>query len=361
LETAGYANRAAVKLEAKGRGKLLGYGIGSYVAVAGVGPSQKMGAEGLVSGTWGASHVKVLPTGQVSITIGSQPHGQSHETTFSQIAADVLGIPVEMISILHSDTAGALYFGQGSYGSRSLSVEGTAVRKACVNVVEKIKKHAAHLFKMPVEIIDYKEGKVFATVAPDKAVMSLQQVAFTLWLAWDLAEGMDPCLESIAYFDPPEFNFPYGTHVAIVEVDEHTGKVDIVRYITVDDFGNVINPGVVDGQTHGNIVLGIGQALYEGVVYSEEGQILNDTLENYLLPKASQLPMFETSRTVTPSPVNSLGAKGAGDVSNPPVAPAIVNAVCDALSEFGIDHIEMPLRPEKIWKAIQKSKQGIAI
>lgn len=359
LDTAGYANRAAVKQEAKERGKLLGYGIGSYVAVAGVGPSQKMGAEGLVSGTWGVSHVKIQPTGTVTITIGSQPHGQSHETTFSQIAAEVLGIPVEMISILHSDTAGALYFGQGSYGSRSLSVEGTAVHKACVNVIEKVKKHAAHLFKMPVEIIDYKNGKVFATVAPDKAVMTLQQVAFTLWLAWDLAEGMDPGLESIAYFDPPEFNFPYGTHVAIVEVDEHTGNVDVVRYITVDDFGNVINPGVVDGQTHGNITLGIGQALYEGVVYSSDGQILNDTLETYLIPKASQLPHFETDRTVTPSPVNALGAKGAGDVSNPPVAPAIVNAVCDALSEFGIEHIDMPLRPEKIWKAIQTSKKKL--
>jgi carbon-monoxide dehydrogenase large subunit len=353
-----YANIASRKVGAIEHGKRLGIGIGSYVAVAGVGRSQKMGQEGLVSGTWGSAHMKVHPTGEVSVTTGAQPHGQSQETTFSQIAAQELGIPVEYVKVLHSDTSGELYYGQGSYGSRSLSVEGTAVYKAAQKIKEKVRQFAAHAFKAPEEYIVYEGGRVYLKQAPDKATMTLQNAAFALWLAWDLPEGMEPGLEAVSYFDPPNFNFPFGTHVALVEIDDKTGKIDLVRYVAVDDFGNVVNPMVVDGQTHGNIALGIGQALFEEVVYDNNGQILTDSYSKYVIPKASQMPSFELERTVTPSPTNPLGTKGAGDVSNPPVAPAIVNAICDALSDLGIKHIEMPITPEKVWQVIRNAKDA---
>ncbi len=355
LEMIDYASVKARKAEARERGKRLGVGIGSYVAVAGVGPSARMGKEGLVSGTWGAAYMCVHPTGEVTVTTGAQPHGQSQETTFAQIAAKELGIGVDQVKVKHSDTDGALYFGQTSYGSRSLSVEGVAVYNAAQKMKEKVRKFAAHTFKAAEEDVVYEDGKVYAKWAPDKAVMTLQQVAFTLWLAWDLPEGMEPGLEVRAYFNPPEFNYPFGTHVALVEVDEKTGQIDVVRYVAVNDFGNVVNPKVVDGQTHGNIALGVGQALLEEAVYGGDGQILTDSFSTYAIPKASQLPSFELARTVTPTPHNPLGAKGAGDVSNPAVAPAIVNAVCDALSDLGIRDLEMPLRPEKVWRAMREA------
>lgn len=355
LAKVGYADMAGRKAEARQRGKRLGIGIGSYVAVAGVGPSAQMQAEGLVSGTWGSANIRVHPTGEVTVTTGAQPHGQSQETTFAQVAAQELGIPIEYVNVLHSDTSGALYYAQASYGSRSMSVEGTAVYLAAQKIKAKIRQYAANMFQMPEDLVVYEQGKVYGKPAPDKAVMTLQQVAFTLWLAMNLPEGMEPGLEATAYFNPTNFNFPFGTHVALVEVDEQTGKVELVRYVAVDDFGVVVNPLVVEGQTHGNIALGVGQALLEQVVYDKEGRIVTDSFSTYALPRASNLPMLELERTETPSPVNPLGAKGAGDVSNPPVAPAIVNAVCDALSDLGVKHIDMPVTPEKIWRAIRQT------
>ncbi len=349
LEMVGYGDVGSQREEARSRGKRLGVGIGSYVAAAGVGPSAKMGEQGLVSGTWGSAHMTVEPSGEVTVTTGAQPHGQSQQTTFAQIAADELGVPLEAVSVRHSDTAGSLYYGQGSYGSRSLSVEGVAVQLAAQQIKDKARKHAAHVFGCDEEAVVYGEGKVYASFAPDQAVMTLQQVAFTLWLAWDLAPGMDPGLEARSFFDPPEFNYPFGTHVAVVEVDEETGQVDLVRYVAVNDFGTVVNPGVVDAQTHGNIGLGVGQALLEEVVHDEDGALLTDSYSTYPLIRATQLPDFELDRTETPTQNNPLGAKGVGDVSNPAVAPAVVNAVCDAL---GIDHIEMPLRPDRVWRAM---------
>jgi len=355
LEKAGYASLDAQKAEARSRGKLLGLGIGSYVAVAGVGNSAKMGGEGLMSGTWGSAYIHIAPSGEVAITTGAQPHGQSQQTTFAQIAAQELQIPMEYVTIKHSDTSNPLYYGQASYGSRSLSVEGVAVQKACQMVIKKAREFAAYLFKMPIDLIEYKEGKVIGIPAPEQAVMTLQQVALMLWFGWDLPEGMDPGLEGSAYFDPKNFNFPFGTHVAVVEIDEETCEIDLVKYIAVDDFGVVINPEVVKGQTYGNIVLGIGQALAEDTKYAAEtGQVLSDDLDSYTIPRAGWLPKVELYRTETPSPSNPLGAKGAGDVSNPPVAPAMVNAICDALSEFGVTHIDMPVTPEKIWEIMQE-------
>jgi carbon-monoxide dehydrogenase large subunit len=355
LEMVGYGDVDARRKEAQERGKRLGVGIGSYVAVAGVGPSAKMGQQGLVSGTWGSAHIAIEPSGEVLVTTGAQPHGQSQQTTFAQIAADELGVPMEMVTVRHSDTAGSLYYGQASYGSRSLSVEGVAVQLAAQMIKDKARKHAAHLFQCDEEAVVYGDGKVYASFAPDQAVMTLQQVAFTLWLAWDLAPGMEPGLEARSFFDPPEFNYPFGTHVAVVEVDEETGEVDLVRYVAVNDFGTVVNPGVVDAQTHGNIGLGVSQALLEEVVHDEDGALLTDSYSTYPLIRATALPDFELDRTETPTPNNPLGAKGAGDVSNPAVAPAVVNAVCDAL---GIDHIEMPLRPDRVWQAMNTEAKG---
>ena len=355
LEKAGYYSLEAQKVEALSRGKLLGLGIGSYVAVAGVGNSAKMGGEGLMSGTWGSAYIHIAPSGEVAITTGAQPHGQSQQTTFAQIAAQELQIPMEYVSIKHSDTSNPLYYGQASYGSRSLSVEGVAVQKACQMVIKKAREFAAYLFKMPIDLVEYKEGKVIGIPAPEQAVMTLQQVALMLWFGWDLPEGMDPGLEGSAYFDPKNFNFPFGTHIAVVEIDKETCEIDLVKYIAVDDFGVVVNPEVVKGQTYGNIVLGIGQALSEDTKYdAETGQVLSDDLDSYIIPRAAWLPKVELYRTETPSPSNPLGAKGAGDVSNPPVAPAMVNAICDALSEYAVTHIDMPVTPEKIWEIMQE-------
>ncbi|WP_084650892.1 molybdopterin-dependent oxidoreductase [Runella zeae] len=353
LEKAGYANLSQMKADALQRNKLLGLGIGSYVAVAGVGNSAKMGGEGLMSGTWGSAYIHIAPSGEVAITTGAQPHGQGQDTTFAQIAAQELQIPMDYVTIQHSDTDLPLYYGQASYGSRSLSVEGVTVQKACQMVIQKAREYAAYLFKMPLDLIEYKEGKVIGIPAPEQAVMTLQQVALMLWFGWDLPEGMSPGLEATAYFDPKNFNFPFGTHIAIVEVDKDTCAVELVNYIAVDDFGVVINPEVVRSQTHGNILLGISQALSEEARYSPEtGQVLTDDFDTYSIARSSWIPHLELHRTVTPSPSNPLGVKGVGDVSNPPVAPAVVNAICDALADYGVKHIDMPVTPEKIWQAI---------
>ncbi len=351
LEMIDYNKIAHRKTEAKARGKRLGVGMSSYVAIAGVGPSPIMAKDvGLNGSTWGSVHLRVHPTGDVSLIIGSQPHGQGHVTTLSQIAAQELGVDIERIEVLHSDTQGAIY-AQGSYGSRTFSVEGSAVHKAAQKINEKAHRIAAHIFNVVESDVVVEDGKFYAKGAPDR-VKTLQDIALALWYAWDLPSGMEPGLEVITFFDPPNFNFPFGTHIALVEVDEQTGQVDVVRYVAVDDFGNVGNPKIVEGQTHGNIYFGISQALYEEAIYDSDGRILTDDFTTYAVAKASQLPNFELARTVTPTPHNPLGAKGAGDVAAPAAPPAIVNAVCDALRDLGVKHIDMPLTPEKVWRAI---------
>ncbi|NET02617.1 MAG: xanthine dehydrogenase family protein molybdopterin-binding subunit [Sphaerospermopsis sp. SIO1G1] len=346
-----YQNIPQLKAEAKQRGKYLGVGIGSFVAISGVGPSPVMGSMiGLNGSTWGSVHIRVHPTGDVSLITGSQPHGQGHVTTLSQVAAQELGIDIEKIEVLHSDTRGAVY-AQGSYGSRTYSVEGATVYKACQQIKEKARKVAAHIFKVTEEEVVFEDGKFYPKNNPDQ-VKTIPDIGLALWYAWDLPPGIEPGLEVISFFDPPDFSYPFGTHIALVEVDQETGEVEVVRYVAVNDFGNVGNPMIVDGQTHGNIYLGISEALFEEAVYDEAGQLLTDDLSSYAIAKPSDLPNFELDRTVTPTPHNPLGAKGAGDVSNPPVAPAIVNAVCDALSELGVKHLDMPLTPEKVWKAM---------
>lgn len=352
LEMAGNGDLAARKAEARTRGKRMGVGIGSYVCVAGVGPSPRMGREGLIGSTWSSAIVRVHQTGDVTVITGSQPHGQGHETTFSQIAGEELGVPVEKIEVIHSDSHGVPY-AQGSYGSRTFSVEGAAIFEAAQGIKEKALKMGAHLLGVPVDQAVFEDGQVRVKSDPAKA-KTLQEIANMLWFAWDLPPGLEPGLEATAYFNPSDFNFPFGTHVAVVEIDEETGAVEVVKYVGVDDVGTVGNPMIVEGQMHGNIAFGMGPALMEQVVYDDNGQLLTRDFKTYPVPRPSQMPEFELERTVTPTSVNPMGAKGAGDVSQPAVAPAIVNAICDALSDFGVRHLDIPVTPEKIWRAMQR-------
>lgn len=353
LEMAGYDQIDEKKTEARKRGKLLGIGIGSYVTIGGVGPSSRMGQEGLIGSTWSTAVVRVHQTGDVTAITGCQPHGQGQVTTFSQIIAEELGVPIEKIEILHSDTLGVPY-AQGSYGSRSFSVEGAAIYEAVQLVKQKALKMGAHLLKAEEKDVVYAAGKVEVKGDPQRS-KALQEIASALWFAWDIPKGMEPGLEVTSYFDPSDFNFPFGTHVAVVEIDQETGATDVVRYVGVDDVGVVGNPKIVEGQMHGSIAFGIGPALMEQVIYDEQGQLLTHNLDTYPVPRPSDMPSFELDRTVTPSPINGMGAKGAGDVAQPAVAPAIVNAICDALSEFGVRHIDIPATPEKIWRAMKRN------
>jgi carbon-monoxide dehydrogenase large subunit len=352
LENIGYADVAARKVEARQRGKRLGVGIASYVTVAGVGPSPRMGREGLIGSTWASAIIRLHQTGDVTVITGSQPHGQGHVTTFSQIVVEQLGVDTNKIEVIHSDSHGVPY-AQGSYGSRTFSVEGAAIYIAAGKIKEKAIKVGAHLLGVSEEEVTYAGGKVQLKKDPAQA-KTLQEIASALWFAWDLPRGVEPGLEVTSYFNPDDFNFPFGTHVALVEIDEQTGVADVVRYVGVDDVGVAGNPQIVEGQMQGSVAFGIGPALCEQVVYDDQGNLLTGDLRTYPIPRASDMPDFELSRTVTPTSMNPMGAKGAGDISQPAVAPAIVNAICDALSDFGVRHIDIPVTPEKIWRAMQR-------
>jgi aerobic carbon-monoxide dehydrogenase large subunit len=356
LEMIGYNEVAAWKDAARQRGKRLGVGIASYTTVAGVGPSARMGREGMIGSTWGSAILRVHQTGDVTLITGCQPQGQGQVTTFSQIIAEELGVPINRIEVLHSDTFGVPY-AQGSYGSRSFSVEGVAAYQAAQQIKEKACKVGAHLLETAEADVIYMDGKVQVKGVPNRA-KTLQEIAQALWYAWDLPPGVEPGLETTRYFDPADFNFPFGSHVALVEIDEQTGQVDLVRYVAVDDVGNVGNPRIVEGQMQGSITFGIGQALMEEVVYDQNGQLLSDSFQTYAVPRPSQLPTYELDRTVTPTPHNRMGAKGAGDVSQPAVAPAIVNAICDAMADLDVRHLDIPVTPEKIWRTMQKQREG---
>ena len=351
LQMAGSDQVATLKEAARARGKRLGLGIGSYVTIAGVGPSPRMGREGLIGSTWASAIVRVHQTGDVTVITGAQPHGQGQVTTFSQIIAQELGVDMARVEVIHSDSHGVPY-AQGSYGSRTFSVEGAAIFQAAQAIKQKATKVGAHMLQAKEEDVVFEDAQVRVKADPARA-KPLQEIASALWYAWDLPRGVEPGLEATSYFNPEDFNFPFGTHVAIVEVDEQTGAVDIVRYICVDDVGMVGNPMIVEGQMHGNVVFGMGPALMEQVVYDDNGRLLTNDFKSYPVPRPSRMPTFELERTVTPTPLNPMGAKGAGDVSQPAVAPAIVNAICDALS---VRHLDVPVTPEKIWRAMQEQR-----
>ncbi|HEX8439353.1 xanthine dehydrogenase family protein molybdopterin-binding subunit [Archangium sp.] len=354
LEMVDYAHLAERKKQARENGRRLGVGIASFVAVCGVGPSPRMAKEGMLGGTWESACVRVHPTGEVSLLIGSKPHGQHHETVFAQILAEELGVDIDKIEVLHSDTQ-RVPFGQGSYGSRSYSVGGAAVLRAAREIKAKALAAAAHSLKVGVDELAYENGKLFVKREPQKS-LTLQEVALGLWYAWDIPAGMEPSLDVTTYYDPPDFNYPYGSHVAVVEVDETTGQVALVRYVACHDVGVMGNALVLEGQFHGAITHGIGQVLHEEARYSPEGQLLSRTLAEYPLPRATQVPNFELDHLVTPTPHTPLGAKGAGELGTIGAAAAIGNAICDALADLGIKHIEMPMTPEKIWRAIRDAR-----
>lgn len=336
--------------------KQLGVGFSCYIEMCGLAPSQVLASLKYVAGGWDAATVRVLATGKVEVAMGVTPHGQGHETTWSQITADALGVDFDDVVVLHSDTQIAP-LGMDTYGSRSLSVGGVALHYACNRVIEKGKKIAAHTLEVAPEDLEFAAGKFSVKGVPDKA-QTIQEVAFGAWSAHNLPPGLEPGLNESYVYDPPNFAFPFGTHICIIEVDTETGKCEIARYIGVDDCGNVINPMIVDGQVHGGIAQGAAQALYEEAVYDSAGNLTTGSMMNYLVPSAAEFPSFELDRTVTPNPTNPMGVKGIGEAGTIAATPAVVNAVIDALSHLGVEHIDMPASPETVWNAIQAAQGG---
>jgi carbon-monoxide dehydrogenase large subunit len=360
LTTVGYYEMEAAKAEAKQRGKLLGVGLSSYIEVCGIAPSKWIGAvgEGWGAAMWESANIRVHLTGKTVVTVGTSSHGQGHETTYAQIISHELGLPMEDIVVQHSDTLGTP-FGYGTYGSRTSSVGSTAAIKAAGKIREKARRYAAHMLEASVDDIEVVGAEYRVKGSPDKK-KTIQEIAFALDLAFDAPEGMEPYLDETAYHDTPNCTWPFGTHIAVVEIDEATGKTDLVRYVAVDDVGNKINPLIVDGQLHGGIVQGVGQALWEGAVYGEDGQLLSGSMMDYALPRASWLPPLELDETVTPSPVNPIGVKGVGEAGAIASTAAVANAVVDALSPLGIRHLDMPYTSQTVWRAIQAAKGGQA-
>ncbi|WP_117238386.1 xanthine dehydrogenase family protein molybdopterin-binding subunit [Thermus sediminis] len=351
LELVGYWNLRKEQAELRAKGRYLGIGLSCYIEACGLAPSKVVGQLGAQAGLWESALVRVAPTGKVEVYTGSHSHGQGHETAFSQVVADLLGVSLEDVEIVHGDT-GRIPFGMGTYGSRSAPVGLSAVVRAVEKVLDKARRIAAHLLEVAPEDLEYREGRFEVKGVPGKA-KGFQEVALQAYLAHNLPEGMEPGLEATAFFDPSNFVFPFGTHVAVVEVFPETGEVKLLRYVAVDDCGPQINPLLVKGQVEGGVVQGIAQALLEEGVYDENGQLLTTSYMEYAMPRAAHIPRIEHGHTVTPSPVNPLGVKGIGEAGTIAAAQAVVNAVMDALRPFGVRHLDMPLTPEKIWRALR--------
>ena len=354
LEMLDYEALRREQEELRKQGKHIGIGFSSYVELCGFGPSAVAGAIGFQGGVWENSTVRVHPTGKVTVFTGTSPHGQGTATTFCQIVADKLGVPIEDVELVHGDTQ-TISMGWGTYGSRATAVGGAAVSIAADRVIEKAYKIAAHELETTVDRIDFLKGRFFIRGDITRS-RSIQEIAKSANFAWNLPPGVEPSLEGQSFFDPSNFVYPFGTHICVVEVDEQTGEIEIKRYIAVDDVGRVINPLLAEGQVHGGIAQGVGQALWEGAVYSEQGQLLSGTFMDYTMPKARFFPVIETAFTETLSPVNPLGAKGVGETGTTAAPPAVVNAVMDALKPFGVKHVDMPLTPEKVWRAIRSGR-----
>lgn len=355
LELVGYQELRAEQQRRRqaGTGKLLGVGLSSYVEMCGLAPSRVLASLNYGAGGWEAATVRVLPTGKVEVVTGTTPHGQGHVTSWSMIVAEKLGIAPDDIEVLHSDTA-LSPAGMDTYGSRSLAVGGTAVHLATQRVLDKARAIAAHQLEAAEEDLEYQGGAFRVKGSPERE-MALAQVAFEAFTAHNLPDDMEPGLEAQLTWDPPNFTFPFGTHVAVVEVDPDTGRVELARYVAVDDCGNQVNPLIVEGQVHGGIAQGAAQALWEEAVYDEAGNLLTTTLADYLVPSAAELPSFSLGRTVTPSPSNPLGVKGVGEAGTIAATPAVMNAVVDALSPYGVSDLDMPATPERVWRAMAQA------
>jgi aerobic carbon-monoxide dehydrogenase large subunit len=375
-QMAGYAKLREDQKKAREEGRLIGIGISTYVEICALGPSQAMPAGG-----WESATVRIEPTGKVTVLTGASPHGQGQETSFAQIAADELGVDINDVTVIHGDT-GVVQYGIGTFGSRATAVGGTAVFVAIQKLKEKADKIAAHMLQADASKLSFEGGKyslqqaaaaaattgVSDPVVPvgeapagalpepqteGKSSVTIQEIALAAHIAKNLPPDTEPGLSATYFFEPKNFTFPFGTHIAVVEIDRETGDIEFLRYVAVDDCGRVINPLLVDGQVHGGIVQSIGQALFEEVVYNEDGQLITGTLMDYAVPRASHIPHFELDRTETPSPVNPLGVKGVGEAGTIGATPAIVGAVVDALAPFGVRHADMPCSPERVWRAIR--------
>ncbi len=357
LEMADYKGFEKRRAEAKARGNYRGIGISTYVEICGLAPSKANSALGVGWGGYESARIRVHATGSVQVFTGTSPHGQGHETSWAQIAADALGVSPDDIEVRHGDTFESPGMGVGTFGSRSLAVGGIAVHKAAEKVREKVIQIGAHLLEASPADVVVENGKVFVKGVPEKA-KNFGDISMAAYLANNLPDGMEPGLEATVYYDPPNFTFPFGTHIAEVEIDGETGKVRIERYSACDDCGRQINPMIVDGQLHGGIAQGIGQALYEAAVYDDNGQLLSGSMMEYHVPSAEDVPMFNLDQTVTLTNTNPLGVKGIGEAGTIGSTPAMVNAVIDALSPIGVKHLDMPLTSEKIWRAIRAAGEG---
>jgi carbon-monoxide dehydrogenase large subunit len=341
----------------RSRGVYRGVGFSTYVEVCGLAPSRIVGPQGvgLQGAFWESGMVRVSATGTATVYTGTSPHGQGHDTGFAQIVADRLGIEPENVNVIHGDTDQGPW-GWDTYGSRTLAVGGEAVARAAEKVQEKAKRVCAALLEAAPEDIELVDGSYQVKGSPDKA-MTMQEIAGAAHIPpQELPADIEPGLEETAFYDPENFVFPFGAHACVVDVDPETGKVEVVRYVAVDDCGPAINPMLIDGQVHGGIVHGIGQALYEQVVYDEDGQLVTGTFVDYALPTAAEVPSFETDRTETPSPTNTLGVKGIGEAGTIAASPAVTGAVLDALRPLGVEWIDMPLTPMRVWQAIQAAQ-----
>jgi carbon-monoxide dehydrogenase large subunit len=336
----------------RGDTKALGIGFSTYLEMCGLAPSRILSVLRYAAGGWDAAQVRVLPTGKVVLAIGTSPHGQGHVTTFSQIVAEDLGIPVDDIEVVHSDTDLAP-LGMDTYGSRSLAIGGVAVHRAAMKVVEHARKIAAHELEVSEDDLEYDDGTFSVKGAPDKA-LTIPSIAFSAWTAHDLPDDVEPNLNGIAVYDPQNFVWPFGAHICVVEVDTETGNVDVQKYVAVDDVGRVVNPQIVEGQVHGGVIQGIAEALYEEAVYDENGTLMTSSMSNYCVPAASDVPSIVVGQAgETWSTTNEMGFKGVGETGTIASPPAVINAVNDALSHLGDIDVGRPATPERVWRAIQ--------
>ena len=354
LELSDYGDFVSRKQASAERGKLRGIGVSTYIEACGIAPSNVAGALGARAGLYEAGTVRVNPTGSVTVLTGSHSHGQGHETTFAQLVTEALGVDFDAVEIVHGDT-GKVPFGMGTYGSRSAAVGGVALVNALEKIRTKAKKIAAHLLEASADDIEFKDGQL--TVAGTDRSVPFGDVAMAAYVPHNYPlDELEPGLEETAFYDPKNFTFPAGCHICEVEIDPDTGVVDVVSFTAADDFGRVINPMIVEGQVHGGLTQGIGQALYENCVYDESGQLLSGSLMDYCLPKADNVPDFAVTTNVTPCTHNVLGVKGCGEAGAIGAPPAVINAVVNALADFGIDDMPIPATPERVWQAIQAAK-----
>ena len=354
LELSDYEGFAARKASAAARGKLRGIGLSCYIEACGLAPSQVAGALGAGVGLWESGEVRVNPTGSVSVLTGSHSHGQGHETTFAQLVADKLGVPIDDVDVVHGDT-GKLDFGLGTYGSRSLAVGGSALVNAADKVIEKGRKVAAHLLRTDPDNIEF-EAPVYRMKNSNES-KTFQEIAFAAYVNHDYPDDLEPGLAEKAFYDPGNFTYPAGTHICEVEIDPDTGVTKVVQFVAVDDFGNLINPMIVEGQVHGGIAQGVGQALLEQAVYDDAGQLITGSYMDYCMPRADDLPNFTVGMTCTPCTHNPIGAKGCGEAGAIGSPPAIINAVLDAIGETDMD---MPATPERVWSMLKRAKASAA-